>query len=370
MCGSGTVLRNAVELGHDAVGIDMDPLAILLSRAWTTPIAAHRLIHDAGVVAVRAADLPTADVSMPWKHRATQDFAEYWFADEQRDQLARLSTVLRRSRLASLPFLRVCLSRLIITKDAGASLARDVSHSRPHRVADTNSFDCYSHFVRAARLISARLEPTRIHGVTSVSIGDAREAASMGLGWFDVAITSPPYLNAIDYLRGHRLTLIWFGHEVEDLRYVRAEEIGAERTGPTTSFEVTGHISTDSGALLADRYVGWVNRYAADMLQTMESLRRVVKPGGQVIVVVGNSLLRGARIDNAGLLLQCGEKVGLKLVDSTQRTIPARRRYLPTPANGSALARRMREETVLTLEVPIERRAPRDTGVATPVGGS
>lgn len=356
MCGSGTVLRNAVELGHDAVGVDMDPLAVLLSRAWTTPIAPHRLVHDAAVVAERAADLPPADVTVPWKHQSTQAFAEYWFADEQRDQLARLSTALRRSRLASLPFLWVCLSRLIITKDSGASLARDVSHSRPHKVTDTNDFDCYIQFVRAARLISARLESSRIHGSSSVIRGDARQAASMRIGKFDLAITSPPYLNAIDYLRGHRLSLIWFGHEVDDLRRLRAEEIGAERTREKSDLSVTEYISTDDGRPFPERYIGWVDRYAADMLQTTRNLRRVVKPSGQVVVVVGNSLLRGASIDNAGLIVDCGKKAGLMLVDSAQRTIPARRRYLPTPAKGNALAKRMREETVLTFTVPTNAR--------------
>lgn len=356
MCGSGTVLRNAVELGHDAVGVDMDPLAVLLSRAWTTPIAPHRLLHDAAVVAERAADLPTADVTVPWRHQSTQAFAEYWFADEQRDQLARLSTALRRSRLASLPFLWVCLSRLIITKDTGASLARDVSHSRPHKVTDINDFDCYSQFVRSARLISARLEPSRIHGSSLVIRGDARQAASMRLGRFDLAITSPPYLNAIDYLRGHRLSLIWFGHEVDDLRVVRGNEIGAERTREKSEFSVKEYISTEDGAPFPKRYVGWVNRYAADMLKTTRNLRRVVKPGGHVVLVVGNSLLRGARVDNAGIIVACGKHAGLRLVDSAQRTIPARRRYLPTPANGNPLAKRMREETVLTFEVPTDAK--------------
>ncbi len=35
MSGSGTVLRASVEAGHDAIGIDSDPLAVLMSRVWT-----------------------------------------------------------------------------------------------------------------------------------------------------------------------------------------------------------------------------------------------------------------------------------------------------------------------------------------------
>src|SRR5436309_2882500 len=38
MAGSGTVLRTASEWGHRAYGYDMDPLAVLMARVWTTPL--------------------------------------------------------------------------------------------------------------------------------------------------------------------------------------------------------------------------------------------------------------------------------------------------------------------------------------------
>jgi len=54
MSGSGTVLRTAAELGHRAVGFDLDPLAVLMARVWTTLLrvsslskAAERVVHEA-----------------------------------------------------------------------------------------------------------------------------------------------------------------------------------------------------------------------------------------------------------------------------------------------------------------------------------
>lgn len=352
MCGSGTVLRNAVELGHDAVGVDLDPLAVLLSRSWTTPVGAHRLLHDAQVIVDRAMSLASGEVRSPWSEIATGQFAEFWFGEAQRLDLLRLSTVLRRSRLKSTPFLWVCLSRLIITKDHGASLARDVSHGRPHRVMTSNGFDVFAEFVRAARLVARRLEPSLIHGTAIVVQEDARLLSAGTLGCFDVAITSPPYLNAIDYLRAHRLSLIWMGYEVSQLQVIRAEEVGAERTQLASPIEVEGFIAPESARGLAPRFVGWVRRYASDMEATMRSLASVVRPEGVVVVVVGNSLVRGASIDNAGIVIKCAEAASLKLVDRTRRAIPARRRYLPPPTHGSPFAKRMREESVLTFAVP------------------
>ena len=33
----------------------------------------------------------------------------------------------------------------------------------------------------------------------------------MQQGSVDLTVTSPPYLNAIDYLRGHKMSLVWMG---------------------------------------------------------------------------------------------------------------------------------------------------------------
>jgi hypothetical protein len=174
----------------------------------------------------------------------------------------------------------------------------------------------------------------------------------MQLGEFDVAITSPPYLNAIDYLRGHRMSLIWLGFEVDELRSIRSNEIGAERASKSAPFSLSKHVALESGQSLPGRYRGWVNRYASDMYHTIGSLRKLVRARGQIVIVVGNSLLRGASIDNAGIIEDCALRFGLRLAGRTTREIPARRRYLPTPARGNPLAKRMREETVLTFEVP------------------
>ena len=43
MAGSGTVLAVARAKGHHAIGIDIDPLAVLISRVWTTAIDSTNL---------------------------------------------------------------------------------------------------------------------------------------------------------------------------------------------------------------------------------------------------------------------------------------------------------------------------------------
>jgi hypothetical protein len=352
MCGSGTVVRQAVEAGHFCVGRDLDPLAVLMTRAWVTPIDTDRLMHDAQEVVCRAQAINSKTLRPPWNDDATESFARYWFAPDQLNALNRLSSVLKTCRYHSRDVLRVCFSRLVITKEKGASLARDVSHSRPHRVATSNDFDVFQGFLRAVRLVANRLEPARIVGHATVEVGDARELHRARDGRFDAAMTSPPYLNAIDYLRGHRLSLIWFGRSVEELQRIRARSIGAERILLGGPIDVSPFIDSSDGRSLPERYRGWVRRYAVDISHTLAGLRSIVRPGGSIMLVVGNSLIRGAAVDNAGIIITCASAAGLVLEQVNERSIPARRRYLPPPSEGSPLSRRMRSECVITLKVP------------------
>ena len=130
---------------------------------------------------------------------------------------------------------QVGLSRSGITREQGASLARDTSHSRPHRVADASTYDVNEGFERSALQLAKRIEEQWHRNATDqaqaiVQMGDARQIRLLDHS-VDAIMTSPPYLNAIDYMRGHRMSLVWLGHRIADLRSIRSNTIGAERSG-------------------------------------------------------------------------------------------------------------------------------------------
>lgn len=353
MCGSGTVLRAAVEAGLNCLGVDIDPLAVLMSRVWVTPLDSSKLSDAANDIVQRARNLPDDQVEkMP--DPETRRFMAFWFAPRQRRQLHRLATVLRESSQPETDALSVALSRIIVTKEMMASLARDTSHSRPHRVATENDFDVYSGFIKAASHLAKRLAPELIRGKADVVEGDARILKELDDDTFDIAVTSPPYLNAIDYFRGHKLTLVWLGYDLSSIRVTRSASVGAERVLASTAgqVDVTSYVVESANSAITDRHLGWIRRYAVDMQAVFGELARVVKQHGRVVIVVGNSFLSGAAINNAMLVRDIAQESGFLVEDSRVRSIPARRRYLPPPRNGNnMLDTRMREETVLKLRL-------------------
>lgn len=350
MCGSGTVPRAAVEAGLRCVGADVDPLSVLMARVWTTRIDTSRMLGIAEEIVEDAKRLPDSAIGRP-TDLETRQFIRYWFAPDQEECLARLATVLALITEPTQGALAIALSRIIISKEMLASLARDTSHSRPHKVSQTNDFDVYEGFMRSVRQVAERLQPSLIQGAAEISCADARRLDNLADKSFDLVLTSPPYLNAIDYLRGHRLSLVWLGYPIKYLRRIRSDSVGAERIlqEEEISYDISDFIIEANGSRLEPQQRGWIRRYASDMHSVLCQLRRVAKKSGRIVIVLGNSFLRGTIIDNAGLVRFLAEQLGLRLVDLHVREIPARRRYLPPPGDGEgALDARMRTEAVLT----------------------
>lgn len=356
MSGSGTVLRVAAESGNRSIGRDLDPLAVLMATVWTTPAEPEAIASSAINLVQHARDLHDHEIQLPWidEDPETKRYVESWFAEPQRGELRRLSALLAaREDNAVTNALRVALSRTIITKEKGASLGADVSHSRPHRVRTTNDYQVYTGFVRAARRLGTDLRSEKLRGTSDVRHGDARRLFDVADHSVDAVITSPPYLNAIDYLRGHRLALVWLGHSAYEVRDLRSSSIGSERQvnagqDVATAEEITAELGL---AGLQPRWQRIVQRYALDMLAFLRQMARVLNPEGRIVLVVGDSCLRGVFIRNSPIIERAAELVGLHLAASRTRTIPASSRYLPPPkAEGAALDRRMSIETVQTYQ--------------------
>jgi len=353
MCGSGTVLSAAVERGLRAVGFDMDPLAVLMSRVATTPVDTERLAFVATEVLRQARSFRATSVR--WHDDETTKFVGYWFGEPQRIQLSRLSRAL--DQLPDSPCrraLQIALSRTIITKAPKASLAADTSHSRPHRVQTESAYDVYEGFSKSVGELSKILDRRTLQGQASVNLGDSRNLHSVANSSIDLAITSPPYLNAIDYLRGHKMSLVWLGFTVVQLRKIRSDSIGAERSLERASAERADRMvqGVIAGASYPERLpIATIRRYANDIVNFVDELSRVTKPGGQVVSVVGNSTLRENFISNDGMVQDAFLASGFEVVSRRERDLPENRRYLPIGRADSqtSMSKRMRTEVVLTV---------------------
>ena len=362
MTGSGVVLRQAVEKGHIAIGYDLDPLAVLMSKVWTKYISAGALTNYVEVLITTAANSKIRASDLPWADEKTQNFMRFWFAKKQHDELAKLAFFLHEAKVGKqnphgrnlLSAACLCLSRIIITKSGGASLASDTSHSRPHRTRTESDFDVYAGLRIAAKKIEQICSLVPQQSSADVRHGDARDLRGIKSNSIDAIITSPPYLNAIDYMRGHKLALVWLGHQISELAGIRSTSIGAEKATDkplrkAEILDVRGQMFSQE--TLSTRQLGMIDRYITDLDKLAARCARVLKPSGLATYVVGNSCLKGTFISNSNCMKYLSEKHGLLLIKEIVRELPENRRYLPvTGKTDNPLKKRMRTETILTMQ--------------------
>jgi tRNA G10 N-methylase Trm11 len=368
MVGSGTVLAVARAKGHHAIGVDLDPMAVLLARVWTRTIDAEKVKEKAVEALARAKgvfrEVRSREAYPAGSDAKTREFIRYWFDDDARRQLSALSTAIRRVRdEATRDALWCAFSRLIIAKSAGASRAMDLAHSRPHRSFKRAPVKPFRRFLAAVSTVVANC-PQRGRGkVGPVAVarhGDARQMV-IPKASIDLVLTSPPYLNGIDYLRCSKFSLVWMGYNVDEIRQIRSASVGAEASSDealkarwvrsvTGKLKLKPPLRTREHALFA--------RYVWDMGRALAETSRVLRPGGRAVYVVGDSTCRGTFIRNSSVIIAAGKRHGLRVVSRQSRALPANRRYLPPPKrrpSKEAMDARMRREVVITFRKPRPR---------------
>jgi hypothetical protein len=359
MMGSGTVLAMARANGHRGIGFDIDPLAVLISKVWTTAFDPEKIRDEAGTVLEDAwgdfRNLTAADAYPSGADDETGQFIRYWFDGYARRQLAALSmTVEKVKSEITRNALWCAFSRLIISKQSGASRAMDLSHSRPHRVFETAPEKPFNKFLSAVERVIAngidKNSPDAGHE-PNITMGDARELP-LANNSVDLVLTSPPYLNAIDYIRCSKFSLVWMGYKIADLRKVRTDSVGTEAGDDALDDDRYVRSIIDELRLrpkLDKRHERILGRYIHDMRGAIGEVGRVLAKTGKAVYVVGENTLRGTYIRTSTIVTKLAELAGLSMKERRRRALPANRRYMPPPSSAQgSMDARMRREVVLS----------------------
>ncbi|MYC30382.1 MAG: hypothetical protein F4X65_09865 [Chloroflexi bacterium] len=363
MAGSGSTLLEGWLLDRKVVGVDLDPLAIRQSRAKTTCIPSG-VIEEAGqrVLADARQRLEVGNPLEAFRESlsaATGDFLDYWFFHETQQELAALVTSVREESSPTVRnLLEVLFSATIVTKSGGVSRARDLAHSRPHRVADKQPRSPFRVFETQLRQAVRAFENLRYEGgnQSHVLAADTRRLP-LADNSVDLIVTSPPYANALDYMRAHKFSLVWMGEQVGELSRLRGRYIGAERQ-ESGDAELLPEEAQRAVAMLSetDRQKSRVlAKYLREMRQAIEEMHRVIRPGRAVIIVVGPSTMRGQRIATQNYLAAIAEQAGFVVIGVVERALNRDRRMMPARwSNGHAkvnggIELRLHEEFILGL---------------------
>ena len=231
-------------------------------------------------------------------------------------------------------------------------------HSRPHRSFDIAPIKPLKNFSIALERVleNCLCGSDGARGPKpSLRIGDARHLTIADCS-VDLVLTSPPYLNAIDYMRCSKFSLVWMGYSSRHVRALRGESVGTE-IGEYRENELSLSVikRLRIGRRLPGRQRAVLARFIDDMCLALREAHRVFVPGGKAVYVVGENTIRGTYIRNSKIVTLVAKRAGLVLQQQTTRSLPPNRRYLPPPSNRkhqAALDSRMRREVVLQFKKP------------------
>lgn len=284
-CGSGTALVEARASGLRVVGVDLNPLAVLVARAktWSAPARRRKELRELGhaisghaLLAGKAARRSGAESAPLRKPRGFDPNARdrrlaAWFAPHVRRELEGIAAALddmREDDAELAGILTACLSAILYkvssrTSDTdGTWVARNIARGAAARL-----------FSQRVELLVAGLEDLAPSSSAEIHECDARRLHEVLPDRSATAIvTSPPYAGTYDYAEHQRLRFDFLGLRHRDFDM---GEIGSRR-----SFEMDQR---------GEATVAW-KRALADAI---DAIARALGPGCAAAIMIGDSVARG-----------------------------------------------------------------------------
>lgn len=319
--GSGTTNLEASILGRNSIGIDVDPFSRFIAKAKTTILPTNELSHAYEIIK-QAAESYTETKQI--NGIPSFPYRDNWFKPFILKELAYLKSSINKlsaSRQIK-DFFLVCFSSIIrAVSEADNNCTRTVIRKKLEK--QVNPYAAINLFIkRIDKQVANMIELSRLNPNGTVEIPDDADARSMptvGNNTIDLALTSPPYLNAVDYPRTHQLEMYWLGMANGSLQPLKSMHVGTEvvKAKEYDLLHKTGCASADkviSEIFKVDRRRAYIaTKYIRDMIVNMQEVHRVLKPQGRYVVVVGNNLVRGIEFETWRYLKQYAPKIGYKI---------------------------------------------------------
>jgi DNA modification methylase len=359
MNGSGTTTLEAYLLNRRGFGCDIDPLAVKIARVKATSLDIDTIELIPNILKNAnnfLQDRESIDNAMAAHFdMKTRQFIDYWFYPwTARELMALLFAIEEHEEGTPVrELLEVIFSSIIVTKSGGVSRARDLAHSRPHLDPGKKPKNAIKAFeqrlIKFAPIISGLPdhEPRPI-----IKQCDAKKLW-LADGSVHLIMTSPPYANAIDYLRANKFSLAWLGRSITDLGRMRGSYIGSETTRnvkmgrlPSFTEQILRQLRDKDGKKEAI-----LRKYLLEMRGTMSEMHRVLISGRYAILVVGTSTMRGVDVKTPYCMADIAEKqIGFELKGIRHRSLDRDRRMMPFAGGRTRIEQRMGTEEVIILK--------------------
>ena len=333
--GSATTLVEAIVHDRKAYGTDINPVAALIARAKTTPIAPVLLKKEVEEI---LSDLYLI-IETDHKQRRLIDYQgkpfeiktldhqriDYWFPEKQKHHLAIILSRISAVKDQKIRDFLLCGFSNVL-KLCSRWLMKSV---KPTIDKDKMIADAYKTFsTQVRRMVRKNEEFFMLVGQKQLEcVVDNVDAHRMNLKNNSVTliVTSPPYVTSYEYADLHQLSALWLEY-ARNLPEFRKGFIGSiqKENGPRKLYSSLGKDTVEKLHEINRREANGVAQYFYEMQQCFEEMYRVLKQGGRAAIVVGDTDLRKVKIQNASVFIETMEAIGFKKHGVILRPIPGK----------------------------------------------
>jgi DNA modification methylase len=368
--GSGTTLVEAIVNDRRTYGTDINPVAVMITRAKTTPLDPEYLQSKISALKVKIKThiidenkqtplLKSNDFSVLFSENKRID---YWFPEKQKRDLAIiLSGIMMIIEDENARNFLLCAFSNIL-KGCSRWMMKSI---KPTIDKNKTISDAYSSFfIHIQRMLNKNRQFWKIVEEKKIECTvDNVDARKMSVIDDSVAliVTSPPYVTSYEYADLHQLTAIWLRY-TEKLSEFRTKFIGSIQKKELTEVRLysdLGKTIVEKMCLIDKREAYAVEQYFFDMQECFEEMYRILKVGGRTSIVIGDTDIKKVKIHNADVFLQTLKKIGFNIRSIIRRRIPSKILPLTRDENTGRFVATMKSdrlaypfEYVLIMEKP------------------
>lgn len=314
--GAGTTASAAIAAGHTAIGIDINPVMVIVARGR---VADGNAVVDAIQSASQA-------VKRLGRFRlAPNDPLLQWFGINAATTLRKWDRAIRNGQQLDALCNAECL---VMTSVFEAALQMGAAY----RSKNPTWMKCPDAARRVEMppgevsqlimlLAKDRLNRcTSRHGEisTALRLGSATNL-NIETSSVDFVLTSPPYCTRIDYAVGTRIELALLGLNDSELRDLRDRTMGTSTVRKTSAVpqdawgdeccDFVAKVQTHHSKSSESYYLKTYLQYFDDLSHSLAEISRCLKHNGQAVVVVQNSYYKGICTDLAKMVVEmCGHR--------------------------------------------------------------
>lgn len=320
--GSGTTNVEALLCGRNSVAIDVDIFAKFLTKVKTTPLNSDELFK---VVENILDKLILFDKNKINKNDIPEfPYRDNWFTEDILFELAYIKKIILNSTKNQdiKDFCLITMSSIIrAVSNADDNCTRTVVRKKLNKKIYP-SF-ALTKFAENLILYSYNINEfsNQISNKNYVEIPNNCDARYNEYpdDSFDLAITSPPYVNAVDYPRTHQLEMYWLDMIEGSLSQLKEKHVGTEVVKAIDYKELHKIGDKEADAIIEKiyqidkrrAYIAY--KYLYDMLLNMKEVYRTLKKGGRYIIVVGNNTIRGEIFESWKYLMNLSKTIGFEI---------------------------------------------------------